>query len=50
MFAYWQNTKTTSEASRQNNINVNGIIQCCLGHLETSGGFKWKYIERKNYE
>lgn len=35
----------TSEASRLTGIYRAGISRCCLGQLNTCGGYRWKYID-----
>lgn len=36
--------ESLSAASKENNIAKQNISACCLGKLNTCGGYKWKYI------
>ena len=38
--AHWESIR---EASRNLKIATSGIVGCCGGHLQTSGGFIWRY-------
>lgn len=37
-----------AEASRQTNIIGGNIVKCCLGKLQSSGGFIWEFSNKKN--
>ena len=36
-----------SEAARKTGTNVGSISECCHGHRETEGGYKWSFIKIK---
>lgn len=35
--------KNISEAARRYNIGVGALYNCCIGKMNTAGGYKWKY-------
>lgn len=42
--------ESSHEAERQNGINQGSISKACHGKLKTTGGYKWKYISKEEYE
>lgn len=38
-----------TEAAQENGMSISAICRCCKGYVNTSGGYKWEYVDKINY-